>query len=287
MVVFVILHYMALEETIACVESILNNIEGEKKIVVVDNASPNGSIDGLRKKYDVNPDVDVVETGENLGFAKGNNFGYRFAVDKYSPEFIVVMNNDMEITQKEFISGIFKSYEDYQYFIMGPDVYSTKKKYHQNPQTRPKPTEEEVRIKHRSYWIKDKLKFLFPVKWWVVDHFKKQKTDFHQYDKRPFVQEVVINPLLHGSCYVFSPLFIERHREECFYTKGYSVDVVDSTGAGDNFIAGFASEILNGKANEEALKFANACGAVSTTREGALAGLIGRTQIEGFMKEQL
>ena len=115
MVAFIILHYMALEETIACVESILNNVLGEKKIVVVDNASPNGSIVGLREKYEKHPDVDVLETGDNLGFAKGNNFGYKFAVEKYSPSFIVVMNNDMEITQKEFISGIYRSYEEYQY----------------------------------------------------------------------------------------------------------------------------------------------------------------------------
>ena len=37
MVCFVILHYMALEETIQCVESILNNIEGGKKVIVADN----------------------------------------------------------------------------------------------------------------------------------------------------------------------------------------------------------------------------------------------------------
>ena len=39
MVCFVILHYMAFEETKSCVNSILNNVEGEKKIIIVDNAS--------------------------------------------------------------------------------------------------------------------------------------------------------------------------------------------------------------------------------------------------------
>ena len=37
MVCFVILHYMALDETTACVESIRGNVEGEKKIIVVDD----------------------------------------------------------------------------------------------------------------------------------------------------------------------------------------------------------------------------------------------------------
>lgn len=221
MVAFVILHYMAVDETIACVESILNNVEGEKKIVIVDNASPNGSIEGLREKYADHESVDVLETGSNLGFAKGNNVGYKHAVENYKPDFVVVMNNDMEITQAEFIKEIYQSYEQHHYFIMGPDIYSTKKKYHQNPQTRPKPTEEEVRKKHRSYWIKNKLKFLFPVKWWFADLIGKSSQDTSDYSQRPFVQEVVMNPLLHGSCYVFSKEFISVHPDECFYNKTF------------------------------------------------------------------
>ncbi len=48
----------------------------------------------------------------------------------------------------------------------------------------------------------------------------------------------------------------------------YAVDAVDSTGAGDNFSAGFISELLMGKSPEEALSFANACGAVCVTALG-------------------
>ena len=101
MVSFVILHYMALEETIQCVESIRNNIDGDKKIVIVDNFSPNGTFKDLKVRYEKEPDVEVLETGSNLGFAKGNNFGYRFAVKEHDPDYVVVMNNDMEIRQRE------------------------------------------------------------------------------------------------------------------------------------------------------------------------------------------
>ena len=92
MVCFVILHYMALDETILCVESIRDSVEGEKKIIIVDNCSPNGTIKGLEEHYQDAADVDVLETGENLGFAKGNNFGYAYAVrhllheEEVSPE---------------------------------------------------------------------------------------------------------------------------------------------------------------------------------------------------------
>jgi len=57
------------------------------------------------------------------------------------------------------------------------------------------------------------------------------------------------------------------------------VHAVDSTGAGDCFIAGFASEILRGSTHEEALCFANACGAICTTAVGAGTALRSREQV--------
>lgn len=64
MVCFVILHYMALDETIQCVESIRGNIDGEKRIVVVDNCSPNGTVKELEERYRETEEVKVLETGQ-------------------------------------------------------------------------------------------------------------------------------------------------------------------------------------------------------------------------------
>lgn len=57
------------------------------------------------------------------------------------------------------------------------------------------------------------------------------------------------------------------------------IKAVDATGAGDNFVAGFTSEILRGSAPEEALRFANACGAVCASAVGAVSGLKDRAQV--------
>lgn len=57
------------------------------------------------------------------------------------------------------------------------------------------------------------------------------------------------------------------------------IDAVDATGAGDNFVAGLTTEILNGKSIEEALKFANACGAICTTAVGAGTALKNYDQV--------
>ena len=57
----------------------------------------------------------------------------------------------------------------------------------------------------------------------------------------------------------------------------------DATGAGDNFVAGFASEILRGADREAALRFANACGAICTTAVGAGTALKSREQVLQFL----
>jgi ribokinase len=50
------------------------------------------------------------------------------------------------------------------------------------------------------------------------------------------------------------------------------VDVVETTGAGDSFDAGFLAARLNGEALESSLALACACGALSTRRAGGTAG---------------
>ena len=64
------------------------------------------------------------------------------------------------------------------------------------------------------------------------------------------------------------------------------IRAVDATGAGDNFVAGFVSEILRGASNEDALRFANACGAICTTAVGAGTALQNREQVLRFLGRQ-
>ena len=56
-------------------------------------------------------------------------------------------------------------------------------------------------------------------------------------------------------------------------------DLSDQAG----IVAGFVSEILRGASPEEALRFANACGAICTTRIGAGTALKNREQVLQLM----
>ena len=69
------------------------------------------------------------------------------------------------------------------------------------------------------------------------------------------------------------------------YLPAYEIKAVDATGAGDNFVAGFASEIIRGSAPKAALAFANACGAICTTAIGAGTALKSRDQVLKFMDQ--
>ena len=74
--------------------------------------------------------------------------------------------------------------------------------------------------------------------------------------------------------------------EGSFSLPACKIRAVDATGAGDNFVAGFACEILRGRGAEEALRFGNACGAICTTAVGAATALKSREQVLDFLAGQ-
>ncbi|AYF98927.1 glycosyltransferase family 2 protein [Protaetiibacter intestinalis] len=85
-VTIVIVNFNTAEATAACVDSVL--AEGmDAEVVVVDNGSRDGSVELLRSRF---PDVEVVDTGENLGFAAGVNRGAAAG----SGERILLLNPD-------------------------------------------------------------------------------------------------------------------------------------------------------------------------------------------------
>ncbi len=75
-----------------------------------------------------------------------------------------------------------------------------------------------------------------------------------------------------------------KNSERMIRLDAYDINAVDTTGAGDNFLAAFASEILRGENVKDALAFANACGAICSTAVGASTALKDREQVLDFAK---
>jgi ribokinase len=63
----------------------------------------------------------------------------------------------------------------------------------------------------------------------------------------------------------------------------FAVAVIDTTAAGDAFIGGFASALLQDQSLEEAVRYGCACGALATTKLGAQPSLPTREEVERFL----
>ncbi|MBK8419777.1 ribokinase [Candidatus Villigracilis saccharophilus] len=80
-------------------------------------------------------------------------------------------------------------------------------------------------------------------------------------------------------------LIVDKFDDEIKHIPAFKVEVVDTTAAGDAFIGGFASALLRGLEVEEAVKYANACGALAATKFGAQPSLPTKEEVEKFIKQ--
>ena len=120
---FVILHYGYIEDTIKCVSSIITNVDDSLYyIVIIDNCSPDGSGDTLEKKYENIDNVHIIKNKENLGFSGGNNIGFIYLKEKINCKFIILLNNDVYFTQKNFGTIIEEEYKVSKFAVMGPKI---------------------------------------------------------------------------------------------------------------------------------------------------------------------
>lgn len=89
-VCIVILNWNGKKDTLPCLESVQKICYSNFFTVVVDNGSTDDSVKAIQKEY---PAVTVLETGQNLGYAGGNNVGIEFGL-KQGAERVFLLNND-------------------------------------------------------------------------------------------------------------------------------------------------------------------------------------------------
>lgn len=92
------------------------------------------------------------------------------------------------------------------------------------------------------------------------------------------VKQVIITLGSKGSFYI-------SEKEE-FEVPAFKVESVDTTAAGDSFCGALAVALAEGKEMREAIRFASACAAISTTRLGAQPSLPYRKEVEEFLSQR-
>ena len=91
------------------------------------------------------------------------------------------------------------------------------------------------------------------------------------------VQAVIVKMSSQGSYYFDGESEIEF--------SAYQVNPVDTVAAGDAFNGGFAAALAEGEPLEKMMQWANACGALSTTKLGAQPSMPSREELLNFLKE--
>lgn len=92
-----------IEHLRSCMPSIAAQTYGNYKVIVVDNGSSDDSLKYLNEKY---PDCEIIAHSYNTGFAKAVNDGIKLAIDKYNTDYILLLNNDIELENNFLQSAI-------------------------------------------------------------------------------------------------------------------------------------------------------------------------------------
>jgi len=95
MLSILIVSYNTRDMTLACIESVLAHTTHPHDIIVVENASTDGSAGAIRERFGDHPNIRLIELDENVGFAGGNNR----AAKEASPdaEHLLLLNPDTEL----------------------------------------------------------------------------------------------------------------------------------------------------------------------------------------------
>ncbi len=135
-IAFVILNFNTFQETIECIESIKENIDTEDyAIVIVDNHSTDESLKYLHGIVDDDKKLFLLPLEKNYGFARGNNVGIKYANDHFKPDYVVVLNSDTKVIQKNLMKRIDEEYQKSTFAVLGPMIITSNGLCNNSPDT--------------------------------------------------------------------------------------------------------------------------------------------------------
>lgn len=113
----IILNWNGENDTIECINSLINQVDVELDILVIDNGSKKESVSKIERKF---PKINVIKSESNLGYCGGMNLGIRLAIKK-DAKFLLLLNNDT-VADKNFVKTLLKNFEK-DVGVVGPIIY--------------------------------------------------------------------------------------------------------------------------------------------------------------------
>lgn len=92
--------------TLNCLESLFASDEEGFNVIIWDNGSEDGTVEAVREQF---PNVLAHLHPENLGVASGRNAGAKLAMERFSPEYLLFLDNDM-LFAPGFVSALLQPF---------------------------------------------------------------------------------------------------------------------------------------------------------------------------------
>src|SRR5713101_6254286 len=165
------------DDTLECLKSLQHLKYPNARILVVDNASTDGTAEAIRREF---PNVELIVNDTNLRFAGGSNAGMKVALER-GAKYLLLLNNDT-VVDHEFLNHLTQLAErEKEAGMFGPKIY-----YYSDP---------------RRIWFAGGR-----IEWWKgwISHIGIREHDHGQYDT---VKEV---DYLTGCCLLVKRDLIER-----------------------------------------------------------------------------
>lgn len=106
-VAILILNWNGKKDTVPCLHSV-KRLTYPCDLLLIDNGSTDGSVHEIRSIF---PDLEILETGANLGFAEGNNEGIKIALER-GADYVLLLNNDT-LVDPDLIEGFLQSFQSH------------------------------------------------------------------------------------------------------------------------------------------------------------------------------
>ena len=104
----------------------------QAECLIVDNGSNDGTEENLKNYKLPNMDYKFIETGENLGFAGGNNVGTKDSL-KHGSDYVILMNNDLILPKDVVVKLVDFMEGNPEVGIASPKIYFAKGyEFHKN-----------------------------------------------------------------------------------------------------------------------------------------------------------
>lgn len=128
----IILNYNSADDTIACIGKLIE-FDQPYHIIVVDNQSTDNSLMQITAAVGSYKNIDIIQSKNNGGYSAGNNYGIRFAKEKYHVRYVAILNPDVLIPDINVFTRLLDVLErNERVAVIGASVINAENEYNPN-----------------------------------------------------------------------------------------------------------------------------------------------------------